>query len=75
MDGGKHEVRAGIALIVEQAVGAYNENTSDRKQENKPRIFGADERDERHAQIKKCAHRPDQHTGENCEYHPFQGSL
>ena len=75
MDGGEYKVCAGIALIVKQAVGTYNENTSDRKQENKPRIFCADESDESHAQIKKCAHRSDQHTGEDGEYHPFQGSL
>ena len=75
MDGGEYKVCAGIALIVKQAVGTYNENTSDRKQENKPRIFCADERDKSHAQIKKCAHRSDQHTGEDGEYHPFQGSL
>ena len=75
MDGGEYKVCAGIALIVKQAVGTYNENTSDRKQENKPRIFCADESDKSHAQIKKCAHRSDQHTGEDGEYHPFQGSL
>jgi hypothetical protein len=60
---------------MKQFVAANDNESADRKQENKPWILTADECDSSHGKVKSGADAANYDTGNNRENNPFQRSF